>query len=380
MNPFSLNIDYSKRIFGLDVFRAIAIILVVLTHGSYLLNGTFMEGFPYVNLPDGVDLFFVLSGFLIGTILLKEAAANGRLSFKDLLKFWKRRWFRTLPNYYLILFANWFIVKHQIIKEDFSQFNYKFLIFSQNLTKPFYGFFWESWSLSVEEWFYILSPLLLSALLIILPVKRAFLLTGIIMILFPLLHRISISTKEVDPFWFDVTFRKVVATRLDTIGYGIFAAWFCYYYNHLWYKLRHVLFTSGLILLTAIIYNGYEPSQFYAKTIMFSLLPFSIMMLLPYAESKSTMPGSSVLSLIGRGLTFISIISYSMYLINNALVAEVIRDNFPPSSAADSLFKYGIYWLVVILGSTLLYKYFEKPMMDLRDRKKVAPSTLSDSI
>ena len=63
--------NYSQRIFGLDIFRAVAILLVVLGHGKFLLNGTILEGFPYIKIIDGVDLFFVLSGFLIGNILLK---------------------------------------------------------------------------------------------------------------------------------------------------------------------------------------------------------------------------------------------------------------------------------------------------------------------
>lgn len=59
---------------------------------------------------------------------------------------------------------------------------------------------------------------------------------------------------------------------------------------------------------------------------------------------------------------------YSKYLINLALVAEVIRDNFQPKSGANGIMRYGIFWVVVIVGSTLLHRYFEKPVMDLRDR------------
>ncbi len=54
-------------------------------------------------------------------------------------------------------------------------------------------------------------------------------------------------------------------------------------------------------------------------------------------------------------------------MINLALVAEVIRDNFAPQGGWDGLLKYLIYWMVVVGVSTLLYRYFEKPLMDLRD-------------
>ena len=64
----------ATRNFGLDLFRALAIVLVVLSHGKFLLNGTVLENFPFVKILDGVDLFFVLSGFLIGGILLKSSS------------------------------------------------------------------------------------------------------------------------------------------------------------------------------------------------------------------------------------------------------------------------------------------------------------------
>jgi len=66
--------------------------------------------------------------------------------------------------------------------------------------------------------------------------------------------------------------------------------------------------------------------------------------------------------------THISLISYSMYLINLALVAEVMRDNFPPRGPHTAWASYGIYWIVVIVASTLLFKYYEKPVMDLREK------------
>ncbi len=115
----SLNHD---RIFGFDILRACAIIFVVAVHGRFLVEGTFLYDFPYLIFADGVDLFFVLSGFLIGTILLKEISTSKSFTFSQLTNFWKRRWFRTLPNYYLILLVNVIIVKYNIINEDINQF------------------------------------------------------------------------------------------------------------------------------------------------------------------------------------------------------------------------------------------------------------------
>lgn len=142
----------NKRVYGLDVFRAVAIILVVHGHGRFMLKGTPLQNFPWIKLFDGVELFFVLSGFLIGTILIKLAEKNNfKLGVNDVTAFWKRRWFRTLPNYYLVLFVNVLFVKYSITDGDLQQYNLNFLFFLQNFKTPLVGFFWESWSLPIEE-------------------------------------------------------------------------------------------------------------------------------------------------------------------------------------------------------------------------------------
>ena len=144
-----------NRIYGLDVYRAIAIVIVVMGHGI-LINPDMSLPFPVI---DGVELFFVLSGFLIGTILIRTLEEEDSFNFRSVLFFWKRRWFRTLPNYYLILLINVLLVSFEVINGDIDQFGWSFIFFTQNLYDSFYGFFWESWSLSVEEWFYIVLPL-----------------------------------------------------------------------------------------------------------------------------------------------------------------------------------------------------------------------------
>jgi peptidoglycan/LPS O-acetylase OafA/YrhL len=57
-----------------------------------------------------------------------------------------------------------------------------------------------------------------------------------------------------------------------------------------------------------------------------------------------------------------------MYLLNLAVISEVLYVNFPPRGTHTAWALYGVYWILVLIFSTLLYKYYEKPMMDLRDR------------
>jgi peptidoglycan/LPS O-acetylase OafA/YrhL len=354
----------SERNFGLDIVRAVAIMLVVFGHGSFLLTNTCLDNFPYIKMIDGVDLFFVLSGFLIGGILLKEINSESRFGFKELTQFWKRRWFRTLPNYYLILLVNYLLVHSAIIHEDIHQFSWKFLFFLQNFSSPFIGFFWESWSLSVEEWFYLSSPLLLVVFLNFLSPKKSFLLVTILMMVFPVIYRVTILNPSISNYWYDQTFRKVVISRLDSIAYGLFAAWFFYYFNDYWKKFKIICLILGIGLIIFIVNHESPNATIYKQLVFFTITPFSAMLLLPFAQSISSAKG-----LIPRSIAHISKISYSMYLINLSVVAEVIRDNFAPTGQIDGILKYLLYWIIVIAGSTVLFTYFEKPVMNLRDRK-----------
>jgi len=310
-----------------------------------------------------VDLFFVLSGFLIGGILLKTMEKTKSFGSKDILKFWKRRWFRTLPAYYLILLLNFLAVKFSVIEGDLSQFNFNFLLFTHNFATPFYGFFWESWSLSVEEWFYIFSPILLLILFRFFSAKRAFLIATLIMILTPVLYRWSILDPTLNYFWLDVTFRKVVLTRLDSIGYGLLAAWTYSYFHAFWKSARIVAFLAGFGLLIFILNYESYPGSVYEQLVFFSLVPISAVLMLPLVESFREAKGR-----LAAGITHISKISYSMYLINLALVAGVIHHNFAPENSTDAILKYILYWALVVIVSSLLYKYFEKSVMDLRDK------------
>jgi peptidoglycan/LPS O-acetylase OafA/YrhL len=371
----STNHIKTDRNFGLDIVRAVAILLVVFGHGSYLLTNTFLDNFPYVKMIDGVDMFFVLSGFLIGGILLKEINAETRFGVRELTRFWKRRWFRTLPNYYLVLLLNYLVVHFAIIHEDITQFNWKFLLFCQNFSTPFYGFFWESWSLSIEEWFYLTSPLLLVLFLRFFSAKSSFLLVTILMIITPFAYRIISLNPSIDNFWYDQTFRKVVVMRLDSIAYGLLAAWVFYYYVQYWKKFRIICFIAGVGLIVFIVNHHAPNTSFYKQVLMFAITPVSAMLLLPFAQSIQSARG-----MIARAISHISKISYSMYLINLALVAEVIRDNFPPTSEMDGIFKYLLFWTIVLLGSTLLYTYFEKPMMNLRDRRIAFKKSFRDQV
>jgi hypothetical protein len=101
----------------------------------------------------GVDLFFVLSGYLIGGQVFK---AGSRMDGGGIVRFWLRRWFRTLPLYYFILFVNVIILPQCGI--PFRDWNWRYLVMLQNYM-PLQDF-QQSWSLCIEEQFYLVFPIL----------------------------------------------------------------------------------------------------------------------------------------------------------------------------------------------------------------------------
>ena len=349
-----------SRNFGLDLFRALAILLVVLSHGKLLLNGTSLENFPFVKMLDGVDLFFVLSGFLIGGILLRTMSEG--MNWRDVAHFWKRRWLRTLPNYYLILLLNFIFVSYGIISGDLNVFGWKFIVFLQNFSTPLIGFFWESWSLAVEEWFYIFTPLLLWLLLKKFKLKVSFLIVTLVLMLGPLFFRAYSFDATLDDFWFDVKVRKVVLMRLDAISFGLLLAWIYSFYKNIWDKWKNISLVLGVGIVLFLLNDSTPNSSYYRQVFYFSITPLAIALVLPWAEGIK----SSWKHLVAV-VTHVSKISYSMYLINLALVAQVFGLNYPVTGNADGIMKYLIYWGIVIGASSLLYYVVERPILKWRD-------------
>jgi len=156
------------RFAGLDGLRAVAVMLVVVYHlfPSWLLRGGFV----------GVDVFFVISGFLITTLLLREAEADGRIRLRD---FWRRRARRLLPALVALLTIcstlAWIVGGDVLVR--LGQQLLGAITFSYNWVSIADGgsyfsaatpeLFRNLWSLAVEEQFYVLWPLVLPLVLLI---------------------------------------------------------------------------------------------------------------------------------------------------------------------------------------------------------------------
>ena len=214
----------------------------------------------------------------------------------------------------------------------------------------------------MEEWFYIFTPLLLWLLLKKFKLKVSFLIVTLVLMLGPLLYRAYSFDSTLDDFWFDVKVRKVVLMRLDAISFGLLLAWFFYYMKELWHKWKNVAFILGIGLIIFLLNYQAANSTFFRQVFYFSLTSLAIALVLPWAEGITCKWRGVV-----AAVTHVSKISYSMYLINLALVAQVFGLNFPVTGNADGMMKYLLYWSIVVGASSLLYYVLERPILRWRD-------------
>ena len=134
------------RYANLDFVRALAILLVVNCHSGSIFAAAPLSAALQLG-GKGVELFFVLSGWLLGRQILIELRQTGRVEFR---RFWLRRWMRTLPAYYAVLT----VISLYILSRGNQPLRWSYLYFGQAYVSgmPYFGI---SWSLCVEEHFYL---------------------------------------------------------------------------------------------------------------------------------------------------------------------------------------------------------------------------------
>ncbi len=360
---FGIEID-SKRIYGLDLLRAFAIICVVHVHFSFLLENTTFDFLTHLPWPHGVEMFFVLSGFLIGKSLISYAHSHEGMLDKDkVLSFYKRVMMRILPNYYAIMIVYYILVGSHFIPGNIHAFPiWQFVTFTQNLFTPFYDFYWESWSLSIQWWFYILFPLLLWGVGNWIHPKKSIPLIYLAVLLIVLIYRMKVSCHASDKFWYGVWLEKTVASRLDAVFIGVLASWVYLYHQEKWDKYAVASFVAGIALMGMVSVIPRHLGTFYYNILYNSLGPIAISLWLPllfrYKKSKTPLKGV---------VAHLSVLSYSLFL-TNLIVSNTIVAQCPEVFRNMGAWGYVVAWLWVLALSYILYMVVERPFMKLRAR------------
>lgn len=347
----------NTRNLGLDIMRSIAIFFVVYIH---LVTSIFAAdiGVFWYTAYLGVELFFVLSGFLIGNILIDSIeTAKGYFDFSYLRLFYIRRLFRTAPLYFILLGINFFIGRSLLKSVD--DFDFKYVFWLQNFVQYPNRFFGESWSLSIEEWFYLIFPFGIFLLFKIKFLRDRYIYTLLWYILLFIcacnLIRLIKNPPQYQEF-------NIVIYRLDSIVYGVLVATLDRYLLHDWFEKNRLLCgVSGLliVILSALLFIKKTLfGEFYL--IYYPLVGIGSGLCLIYLKNigdylKWVIKYKSFFEKISR-------LSYSVYL-NNMLVIFLVLHYVK----LNPLLKFCIA-IVCIMGlSWLTYTFIEKGFLKIRD-------------
>ena len=356
----------------IQFLRAVAVSLVVLSH---LGIGMFSGGFV------GVDMFFVVSGFVIGLTIVNEQTSSGRVSLR---RFFERRFFRIYPplafmvvgaSVYAYVFLafdrsqDFFIQQARASLFSYGNFFFMFHKMDYFLQDANSTFFLHTWSLGLEEQFYLTLPILI-ALLAVLGRKKVF---GdrirvwktwfVVLGLVSLASALAIYNGHLG--WFSSEFRAVFVfystlTRAWEFLLGLLVAIAVSQrelrgHIHVHRKFSFVASLSIVTLALALIaYPALGWSQFvvssitaFATTTLIYSLPQSVL-------NRQSIFGNRVLQAIGNS-------SYSIYLWHWIAVA-VAEDVFQPVNASLKT----VLVLLSILPAVFSYRIVEIPFRNAR--------------
>jgi peptidoglycan/LPS O-acetylase OafA/YrhL len=349
-----------KYIPQLDGLRAIAIISVMLFHQHVL---GFNLGWA------GVQLFFVLSGFLITGILLDTK--NNLHYFRN---FYFRRFIRIFPIYYLGLAAIIMIALYY----DWAIYDVWYYVFYiqnhhmalSNWKVGFPALFDHTWSLAIEEQFYILWPLVVYVLDV-----RKLKITTVLLFVFAILSRVVLFFLTHNPFLQHL----LLPTQVDTLAAGAFLA-IIVREGDAWRKWSSwnvvAMLISGACILALVLYTGFDTYWYLddwanskPNLILVSLMAIFFASLI-FASIFSNSVLKSVLEL--PGLIHIGKISYGLYLFHYPIfvlfwlmpLETIDREPGTLYHFIQVILTFGLTYLLALAS----WKWFESPLLKYKDR------------
>ncbi len=364
-------IEKQKKIGGLDVLRAFAILFVFIYH--YIIffeHPLWLEKIGKFGWT-GVDLFFVLSGYLIASQLFESIGKTNKINLKV---FYIKRIFRIFPAYFFIL-ALYFLFPFVREKESLAPL-WKYLTFTLNLhlNAHLTGTFSHAWSLCVEEQFYLLFPLILYLLFSLNIFKKSWALICFLFIAgFLIRHfwwvRINELFRGSGSFKLYWIMRLYFPTycRLDGLLAGISIAAF------IKYKPNFILFLNkngyfflglGLNILLAAYMLCIDETSYIASVFGFPLVSIGYGFIVLSALSVQTFLHKSNYFITSKIATY----SFSIYLSHKIIINSTQRLFANSHIETDSIWVLLVSFFSAIFGAYLMYNFIEKPFLKMRVR------------
>lgn len=359
-----------KKFYGLDHLRALAIIFVFLFHYFIISEGQpeWLPGFAKFGWT-GVDLFFVLSGFLISSQLFEQIKEGKIISFKQ---FFLKRFFRILPAFWITvgLYYSFPVFR----EKEALPLVWKFLTFTQNLGLDLkdFGTFSHAWSLCVEEHFYFFLPLILISLQLSKLFKKSYWLIIVLFLFgfairtysFNELYLPKIDDENNWMYWYKYIYYPTY-NRLDGLLVGVSIAGIYQFLPNFWNKIsrfgNQFLFFSIFVLLGAYFLCE-DPHSYYSSVFGFPIIAIGY----GFMTIGAISPSNFLFKWNSKITTFIATLSYAIYLTHKGIIhmTHQLLANFKIENNLMLL----ICIVTCILGAYLLNLFIEKPFMKLRNK------------
>ncbi|HEX9512220.1 MAG TPA: acyltransferase [Puia sp.] len=359
----------NNKLFGLDHLRTLAITLVFFFHYQLFQHPEWVRqagSFGWT----GVDLFFVLSGYLIAGQLFSRIAQGKCLAMGE---FYFKRAFRILPAY-LVILTLYFCLPAFREREALPPL-WKFLTFTQNfgLDLRQQGTFSHAWSLCIEEQFYLLLPLIMLTFLFFRAGKKAVYLLLFLFIL-GIVVRIGswfgqvLPFQDTDVFW--VEWYKWIyypfQTRLDGLLVGVSLAGLFQFYPGVRDRITrqgNLLLLIGLGLIAVAYFFCSDPMSLHASVFGFPLVAIAYGTLVAAAVS----PSCILYKFNGKISAHIAALSYAIYLSHKGVIHLSQQLFMKWGIAGESNLMFFLCIVMTLLGALVLRYTIEKPFLKARD-------------
>jgi peptidoglycan/LPS O-acetylase OafA/YrhL len=362
----------------LDGLRAVAIGLVLLAHfpppASYDMTAKIwlmMQSLRPAYI--GVDIFFVLSGFLITRILLQEKRSFGRINIRA---FYIRRALRIFPIFYMTLF--FCTIYFRLTAQDVIVF----AAYAANLSLlPVATPLDHTWSLAVEEQFYLVWPLLLHFL----PLRYGDFVTKYAM---PGLALLAAATIAIgDPGAQGAAFiNELPVTRMLSLAFGANLAVRQLDGREIPQRISLALGALGILILGGTLAGRtmgiivYEASYWVFATLGFAVLSFGIVSCCVFAGDGPAPAGFMVRVLCAASVRYIGRISYGLYLYHYPILYMYgLHDKQIAATGSNGKLLLAALFTTVVFAS-LSYHFVESPILRLKSRVGQAnPASLQEA-
>jgi peptidoglycan/LPS O-acetylase OafA/YrhL len=311
----------------------------------------------------GVDLFFVLSGYLIGGQLLGRVASGREISIKD---FYVQRFLRIMPAYWVVL-ALYFAIPAVIERGQLPPL-WRFLTFTQNfgLDNRVYGAFSHAWSLCIEEHFYLVLPCIIVIFSAIRCGKGAVYLGGLLVILGGAARAYCLRRVMAgDGSWSELIYYPTYC-HLDGLIVGVAVAAISAFCPKQWSWLErrsYVWLFAGLALVYAAYTLDEGQNEFASTVFKFPLVAMGFgLIVIASVCSDSFLNRPSAIT------KRIAVLSYSIYLIHKIVIHLLQGAAKALHIAPNSTLMFVLCIAGSVAGAYALNIVVERPFMRLRDR------------